>query len=108
MKITLDCRDYTYDDCTAPGPFEINGDFQNEETCQLVCDQIWNGQDGNPKCQFYRWNYKTKECGFFNYTMAEYTGSCDIVAGTPLPGLEICQKSTDECSVSINTKDGLW
>ena len=102
-QVQGDCRDYTYDDCTtAPGPFETNADFEDEEICQLICDLIWNGQAGKPKCEFYVWNNVTNDCNFYDYPMAEYTDFCDIVAGTPLPGQEICQDSTDECSVSTN------
>ena len=99
MKIFV-CRDYTYDDCTAPGPFERIRDLGTEEVCQQYCHEIYDGTDENPKCQFYIWDNLKKDCRFFDYPIANYTSSCDSVAGTPLPGLENCQDSSDECLVS--------
>ena len=100
MKIFV-CRDYTYDDCTAPGPFERIRDLGTEEVCQQYCHEIYDGTDENPKCKFYSWDNQKKDCSFFDYPMDDYTNSCDGVAGTPLPGLKDCQASTDECLVSI-------
>ena len=102
-QVQGDCRDYTYDDCSAPGAFEQNRDLESEENCQEYCRLIYDGKDGNPKCEFYMWNNAKRDCKFFNYPMADYTDSCDILAGTPLPGIEDCQDNTDECVVSINS-----
>ena len=96
-----DCRDYTFGDCTAQGPFETNRDLGTEEVCQIYCNEIYDGTDENPKCEFYSWDNQKKDCSFFDYPMDDYTNSCDGVAGTPLPGLTDCQASTDECLVSI-------
>ena len=100
LIIILDCRDYTYDDCAAPGPFETNRDLETEKKCQEYCYDIYDGADENPKCEFYAWDNQKKDCSFYDYPLDDYTNSCDGVAGTPLPGLTDCQASTDECVVS--------
>ena len=102
IQVQGDCRDYTLDDCsTAPGPFVTNrGDVKNEEDCQFDCDKTYDGQNGEPKCQFYVWDYKSDTCGLYNYTMADYINSCNVMAGSPLPGLKFCDDSNDECMVS--------
>ena len=101
-QVQGDCRDYTLGDCsTAPGPFVTNsGDVKNEEDCQFDCDKTYNGQDGKSKCQFYVWDYWSNTCGLYNYTMADYINYCNVMAGSPLPGLNFCHDSNDECMVS--------
>ena len=91
-----DCRDLTLDACEEKPAFETYKDLGDETICQAFCRDIFPGD-----CMFFIYDRMEDLCKLFSYNPEGYASSCRIMAGTPLPKLEDCQESTDECLVSM-------
>lgn len=96
VLVKSDCRDLTLDDCDygTLGPFETSKGL-DQNVCQRFCNEIYSG-----KCKFFIYDRKQEICELFDYEAEDYASTCEIIAATPMPNIETCFNTSDDCDVS--------
>ena len=71
-------------------------DLEDESVCQQFCSIVYPDD-----CTFFVWDRIKGLCELYNYSMTEYISSCNLLGGSPNPGLDACEEYVDKCLVCI-------
>ena len=103
LNFTVDCQDFTLDVCNGNPPF-YTFSAESVEDCQWMCNYMDPQSDEDYDwCTFFVYNRAKKKdnCHLHDYNMKNYTVSCNIMAGPPIPSLDYCRNLNDDCLVSV-------